>query len=416
MVSRSGQPATVSQTSTRTVPSGRDLGVLDHAEVGDRPVDLRILDPVQRAHDLLGAGRRWVSGGGSCSCPHRMDAPVPGEPRPARPAPGRLVACRSMARAYRPRRSCLAVPGSTRRFIDKARGLPCDEVFLDLEDSVAPARQGRRPRDRDRGAHLGRLGRQAPRGPGQRRPHAVGLPGRDRGGRGGRGGPGRHRAAQGHRPGGRQLARPAAHPAGERTGPAGRAGSASRRRSRTPAGWPPWTRSPRPRRGWRRSSSARPTSWPAWACDRWQSEPSPPGTEGDAFHYPLLRILVAARSRGLHGHRRPVRADRRPGRAGAGGGQRRPRSATTGNGSCIPARSIPSTRPSRRPSDEYDRAELILEAYEYHTGTEQRGAAMLDGEMIDEATRKLALAAARERPRRGPAPHPPLPPAARRAR
>jgi citrate lyase subunit beta / citryl-CoA lyase len=45
-------------------------------------------------------------------------------------------------------------------------------------------------------------------------------------------------------------------------------------------------------------------------------------------------------------------------------------------------------------ADEYDRAELILEAYEYYTGTEQRGAAMLDGEMIDEATRKLALAVA----------------------
>ena len=45
-------------------------------------------------------------------------------------------------------------------------------------------------------------------------------------------------------------------------------------------------------------------------------------------------------------------------------------------------------------AEEYERAELILEAYEYFTGTQQRGAAMLDGEMIDEATRKLALATA----------------------
>ncbi len=44
-----------------------------------------------------------------------------------------------MTRAYRPRRSCLAVPGSSSRFIDKARSLPSDEVFLDLEDAVAPA-------------------------------------------------------------------------------------------------------------------------------------------------------------------------------------------------------------------------------------------------------------------------------------
>lgn len=38
----------------------------------------------------------------------------------------------------RPRRSVLAVPGSNRRMIEKAKGLPADEVFLDLEDAVAP--------------------------------------------------------------------------------------------------------------------------------------------------------------------------------------------------------------------------------------------------------------------------------------
>jgi citrate lyase subunit beta/citryl-CoA lyase len=42
-------------------------------------------------------------------------------------------------RPYRARRSCLAVPASSERFITKARGLPADEVFLDLEDAVAPA-------------------------------------------------------------------------------------------------------------------------------------------------------------------------------------------------------------------------------------------------------------------------------------
>jgi citrate lyase subunit beta/citryl-CoA lyase len=44
--------------------------------------------------------------------------------------------------------------------------------------------------------------------------------------------------------------------------------------------------------------------------------------------------------------------------------------------------------------DEYDRAELILETYRFHTTHQQRGAAMLDGEMIDEATSKLAHATA----------------------
>jgi citrate lyase subunit beta/citryl-CoA lyase len=37
-----------------------------------------------------------------------------------------------------PRRSCHAVPGSNARFIEKAQGLAADMVFLDLEDSVAP--------------------------------------------------------------------------------------------------------------------------------------------------------------------------------------------------------------------------------------------------------------------------------------
>lgn len=36
------------------------------------------------------------------------------------------------------RRSCLAVPGSSPRMLGKARELAADEVFLDLEDAVAP--------------------------------------------------------------------------------------------------------------------------------------------------------------------------------------------------------------------------------------------------------------------------------------
>jgi citrate lyase subunit beta / citryl-CoA lyase len=38
----------------------------------------------------------------------------------------------------RPRRSCLAVPGSNVKMLDKAKGLGVDQVFLDLEDAVAP--------------------------------------------------------------------------------------------------------------------------------------------------------------------------------------------------------------------------------------------------------------------------------------
>src|SRR5665811_1630061 len=41
-------------------------------------------------------------------------------------------------RPLRSRRSNLAVPGSSTKMIDKARGLGADQVFLDIEDAVAP--------------------------------------------------------------------------------------------------------------------------------------------------------------------------------------------------------------------------------------------------------------------------------------
>ncbi|HEX4257374.1 MAG TPA: CoA ester lyase, partial [Streptosporangiaceae bacterium] len=39
----------------------------------------------------------------------------------------------------------------------------------------------------------------------------------------------------------------------------------------------------------------------------------------------------------------------------------------------------------------YDRAERILDAYDHATSVDQRGAVMLNDEMIDEAMRKMAL-------------------------
>ena len=43
----------------------------------------------------------------------------------------------------RSRRSCHAVPGSNERFLEKATGLDADEVFLDLEDAVAQGEKAR---------------------------------------------------------------------------------------------------------------------------------------------------------------------------------------------------------------------------------------------------------------------------------
>ncbi|HEY6786695.1 MAG TPA: aldolase/citrate lyase family protein, partial [Trebonia sp.] len=44
-----------------------------------------------------------------------------------------------MESPYRPRRTIMSVPGSSERFIAKARDMAADEIMLDLEDSVAPA-------------------------------------------------------------------------------------------------------------------------------------------------------------------------------------------------------------------------------------------------------------------------------------
>lgn len=44
----------------------------------------------------------------------------------------------AVARPARSRRSNLAVPGSSPKMLDKARGLPVDQVFMDIEDAVAP--------------------------------------------------------------------------------------------------------------------------------------------------------------------------------------------------------------------------------------------------------------------------------------
>ena len=53
-------------------------------------------------------------------------------------SPSNLTEAPATPDRLRPRRSTLAVPGSNPRFLEKAQGLAADEVFLDLEDAVAP--------------------------------------------------------------------------------------------------------------------------------------------------------------------------------------------------------------------------------------------------------------------------------------
>ena len=116
---------------------------------------------------------------------------------------------------------------------------------------------------------------------------------------------------------------------------------------------------------------------------------------GDAYHHVLMTILVAARAHGVAAVDGPylkvrdVDAFRRvAGRSAALGYDGKwvlhPDQIAAGNEIFSPRQ------------DEFDRAELILEAYQWHTSTAggARGAVMLGEEMIDEASRKMALVVA----------------------
>jgi citrate lyase subunit beta / citryl-CoA lyase len=113
---------------------------------------------------------------------------------------------------------------------------------------------------------------------------------------------------------------------------------------------------------------------------------------GDAFHYAHLRILVAARAHDLQAVDGPYAAIH------DAEGLRRSAASVAALGFdgkwVLHPGQVDIVNAAFSPAQaEYDRAELILEAHEHYT-TQGRGAAMLDGEMIDEASRKLALVAA----------------------
>jgi citrate lyase subunit beta/citryl-CoA lyase len=106
-----------------------------------------------------------------------------------------------------------------------------------------------------------------------------------------------------------------------------------------------------------------------------------------------MRILVAARSRGIAAIDGPYLAIRdldglRQDAASA--------AAIGYDGKWVlhPAQVEPVNEVFAPDQDAYDRAELILDAYAHATGVRQTGAVMLGDEMIDEASRKLALVTA----------------------
>jgi citrate lyase subunit beta / citryl-CoA lyase len=117
----------------------------------------------------------------------------------------------------------------------------------------------------------------------------------------------------------------------------------------------------------------------------------PEGYAFDALHYPLMRMLVAAKARGLQAIDGPyAKIHDTDGLKGAAASA----AALGYDGKWVlhPAQAdIVNDAFTPAPGD-YARAVGILDAYEQATSVDRRGAVMLDGEMIDEASRKLALA------------------------
>jgi citrate lyase subunit beta/citryl-CoA lyase len=120
----------------------------------------------------------------------------------------------------------------------------------------------------------------------------------------------------------------------------------------------------------------------------------PPGYEpGDAYHYPLMTILLAARAAGVQAVDGPylqihdVDGFRRQARRTAALGY-------DGKWVLHPGQVDAANEVFAPDQADYDHAELILDAYEHATTVRQVGAVMLGDEMIDEASRKMAIAVA----------------------
>jgi citrate lyase beta subunit len=364
-------------------------------------------------------------------------------------------------RAYRARRSCLAVPASSERFLEKARDLPADEVFLDLEDAVAPGAKDAARRNAVAALTSGtwRAGVRAVRindatspwayrdavavaegaagavdvivlpkvtGPG----HVVWLDvllsqieqaaGSGAAGSGRAGGP-RGGAGAGGMGGGSGGAGDSSW-TGEIDGAhvsdgIGEADDASGP-DRAIGGHGHEGRDGGPVRAVRRigieaqiedASGLAAVDAIAAASDRLEAlvfgpadfmaslgmrsldvGAQPEGYAGDAFHYALMRILVAARAHGLQAIDGPYLKIR-----DVDGFRRAAASAAAlgfdGKWVLHPGQ-IEAANEVFTPSQaDYDRAELILDAYAHSTTVDQRGAVMLGDEMIDEASRKMAL-------------------------
>jgi citrate lyase subunit beta / citryl-CoA lyase len=120
----------------------------------------------------------------------------------------------------------------------------------------------------------------------------------------------------------------------------------------------------------------------------------PPGYEpGDAYHFPLMMLLLAARAAGVQAIDGPylqihdVDGFRRQARRTAALG-------FDGKWVLHPGQVDAANEVFAPDQADYDHAERILAAYEEATTVRQVGAVMLGDEMIDEASRKMAIVVA----------------------
>ena len=302
-----------------------------------------------------------------------------------------------MSRADRARRSCLAVPGSSPRFLAKATGLAADEVFLDLEDAVAPdAKEEARRNVVDAlrsGDWSGKVRAVRINGVTTRWAYRDVIQVAEQAGQ--------HLDVivlpkVSGPPDVTWLDLLLSQVEQEMGYPAGQIGIEAQIEDARGLAAVDAIAAASPRL---EALVFGPADFMASVGMRsLEIGSQPPGyAGGDAFHYPLLRMLVAARAHGLQAIDGPYAAIHDT------DGLARAASSVAALGFdgkwVLHPGQIEIVNAAFSPGQaEYDQAELILEAYQHYTTVEKRGAAMLNGEMIDAASRKLAqVAAARGR-------------------
>ena len=117
-----------------------------------------------------------------------------------------------------------------------------------------------------------------------------------------------------------------------------------------------------------------------------------PDYPGDPFHYILMQILMAARARGVQAIDGPF-LQVRDVPAFADVARRSAMLGFDGKWVLHPGQIDAANETFSPDQADFDHAENILDAYEYFTSEKggAKGAVMLGDEMIDEASRKMAL-------------------------